>query len=178
MPGAETSGNDAIATLLDCCCGRRIPLAHAVLYNRAAIPYSQYAATWSKVLMRACIFIALSRLSAWAAASPAPADFTHHDGCEVEVEGLKRRLNCLVRLAHRFFIRSAHEAQRRENRFAIDSVGGEWIRTCRFRQSRRCSSRFRGGSSAGFSKVSGDRNRRYSSSSSRFFRFCVAFQPG
>src|ERR1700740_2723551 len=35
MPVAETSGNDAIATLLDCCCGRRIPLAHAVLYNRA-----------------------------------------------------------------------------------------------------------------------------------------------
>jgi hypothetical protein len=63
MPVAETSGNDAIATLLDCCCRRRIPLAHAVLYNRAAIPYSRsIAATWSKVRMRAYIFIALSRL--------------------------------------------------------------------------------------------------------------------
>jgi hypothetical protein len=41
IPVAETSGNDAIATLLDCCCRRTIPLAHAVLYNRAAIPYSR-----------------------------------------------------------------------------------------------------------------------------------------
>src|SRR3984893_4339466 len=63
MPVAETSGNDAIATLLDCCCRRRIPPAHAVLYNRAAIPYSRsIAETWSKVRMRAYIFIALSRL--------------------------------------------------------------------------------------------------------------------
>jgi hypothetical protein len=57
------------------------------LYNRAAIPYSQHAATWSKVRMRAYIFIAVSRLSAWTAASPAPADFAHHDRCEVELEG-------------------------------------------------------------------------------------------
>ena len=38
--------------------------------------------------MRPYIFIAVSRLSAWAAASPAPADFAHHDRCEVEVEDL------------------------------------------------------------------------------------------
>ena len=88
MPVAETSGNDAIPTLLDCCCGRRIPLAHAVLYSPAAIPYSQHAATWSKVRMRAYIFIAVSRLSARAGASPASADFAHHDRREVEVEGL------------------------------------------------------------------------------------------
>src|SRR6516162_5120075 len=52
MPVAETSGNDAIATLLDCCCGWRIPLAHAVLYNRAAIPYSQHAGCSSRNIYR------------------------------------------------------------------------------------------------------------------------------
>src|SRR6516225_9736098 len=67
--------------------GYRLPTQFCT--TSAAIPYSRsIAATWSKVRMSPYIFSAVPRLSAWAAASPAPADFAHHDRCEVEVEDL------------------------------------------------------------------------------------------